>query len=138
VAELGRVAGTATQFGDVERHPENRTDPDVVVLRVEAGLFFANADTVRAAIRARALAPGTLGVVVDAEAVAFVDVTAVRMLEELAGDLRRSGRHLVVAHDLGQVGDLLPADAHAELVVMPTIDDAIAAVRAAATALPGG
>jgi SulP family sulfate permease len=138
VAELGRVAGTATQFGDVERHPENRTDPDVVVLRVEAGLFFANADTVRAAIRARALAPGTLGVVVDAEAVAFVDVTAVRMLEELAGDLRRSGRHLVVAHDLGQVGDLLPDDAHAELVVVPTIDDAIAAVRAAATASPGG
>ena len=138
VAELGRVVGTATQFGDVERHPENRTDPDVVVLRVEAGLFFANADTVRAAIRARALAPGTLGVVVDAEAVAFVDVTAVRMLEELAGDLRRSGRHLVVAHDLGQVGDLLPDDAHAELVVVPTIDDAIAAVRAAATASPGG
>lgn len=130
VAELGRVAGTTDQFTDVERHPENETDPAVGVLRVEAGMFFANADAVRAAIETHARRPGTVGIVVDAESVAFVDITAVRMLDELAEDLVRSGQRLVIAHDLGQVGDLLEHAGATELRVYPTIDEAVEAVKA--------
>ena len=132
VAELGKVAGTADQFGDIDRHPENAVDPAVPVLRIESGLFFANADAVRNAVKAHAALPGTLGVVVDAEAIAFVDITAVSMLEELAEDLRRQGQQLVLAHDLGQVGDLLAEATGEGLGVHPTIDDAIAAVHAGA------
>jgi SulP family sulfate permease len=128
VAELGRVVGRPDQFSDIERHPYNERDPSVGVLRVEAGLFFANAEAVRAAIRARAAQPGTVGVVLDAEAVAFVDITAVRMLDELAEDLAREARRLVIAHDIGQVGDLLAEGASA-LAVHPTIDEAMAAAR---------
>ena len=47
VAELGRVPGAPDQFADVDRHPENVADPAVAVLRVESGLFFANAEAVR-------------------------------------------------------------------------------------------
>ncbi len=64
----------------------------------------------------------------DAEAIAFVDITAVRMLDELADDLERAGQQLVIAHDLGQVGDLLSANPETNLAVFPTIDEAIAAV----------
>ena len=138
VAALGRVVGTPAQYGDVDRHPENEVQPDVVVLRVEAGLFFANADAVRDAIRTHARTPGTSGVVLDAEAIAFIDVTALRMLEEVAEDLARTGRSLVLAHDLGQVGDLLAAEETAELEVYPTIDEAITAVRASAAATDDG
>ena len=42
--------GRADQFADRDRHPENDAVPGVVVLRVEAGLFFANAEAVREAI----------------------------------------------------------------------------------------
>lgn len=133
VAELGRVVGRPDQFSDVERHPDNERDPEVAVLRVEAGLFFANAEAVRTAIRARAAEAGTVGVVLDAEAVAFVDITAVRMLDVLAEDLARDGRRLVIAHDIGQVGDLLAEGASA-LGVYPTIGEAIEAARA----VPGG
>jgi anti-anti-sigma factor len=129
VAELGRVEGTASQFGDRNRHPENRDIPGVPVLRVESGLFFANAEAVRTAIKEHAAKPGTRGVVLDAEAIAFVDVTAVRMLDELANDLERAGQQLVIAHDLGQVGDLLEAHPETDLAVYPTIDEAIAAVE---------
>jgi high affinity sulfate transporter 1 len=129
VAELGRVVGTAHQFGDVERHPENAVAPDVAVMRVEAGLFFANADAVRRAVKARAARPGTRGVVIDADAIAFMDITAARMLDELAADLARDGQQLAVAHDLGQVGDVLAAAATGNLSLHRTIDDAIAAVR---------
>jgi high affinity sulfate transporter 1 len=130
VAELGRVHGAIGQYGDRDRHPENSTIDGIPVLRVESGLFFANADAVRAAIKEHAAEPGTRGVVLDAEAIAFVDITAVRMLDELADDLEQQGQQLVLAHDLGQVGDLLGASPDSSLQVFPTIDEAIAAVRA--------
>ncbi len=129
VAEMGRVPGAPGQFGDVDRHPEDAPESDVAVLRVESGLFFANAEAVREAIRDRAARPGTVAVVLDAEAMAFVDVTAVRMLEELADELTRRGQRLVIAHDLGQVGDLIALDGASHLAVHATIDGAIAAAR---------
>jgi MFS superfamily sulfate permease-like transporter len=58
------------------------------VLRVESGLFFANAEHVRATIRQH-VDDDTRAVVLDAETMPFVDVSAARMLEELADDLRR-------------------------------------------------
>ena len=75
--------------------------------------------------------PGTRGVVLDAEAIPFVDVTAVRMLDELADDLLRNNQELVIAHDLGQVGDLLAAHPETNLQVFATIDEAIAAIDGA-------
>ncbi len=130
VAELGRVPGAPDQFADVARHPDNVVDPAVGVLRVESGVFFANSEAVRTAVKARAAIPGTRGVVLDAEAIAFVDMTAVRMLDELADDLARVGQRLVVAHELGQVGDLLATEP-SSLTIYPTIDAAMDAVRRA-------
>ena len=91
--------------------------PGIAVLRVECGLFFANADAVRAAIGAHAAAPGTRAVVLDAETVPFIDVTAVRMLDELADDLAREGVRLVIAHDIGQVRDLLASEPDSTLAL---------------------
>jgi MFS superfamily sulfate permease-like transporter len=123
------VPGAPGQFGDLDRHPEDEAERDVAVLRPESGLFFANADAVRTAIRDRASRPGIVGVVIDAEAMAFVDVTAVRMLEEVAEEMARHGQRLVLAHDLGQVGDLLVSDGATDVAVHRTIDGAIAAAR---------
>ena len=66
----------------------------------------------------------------DAETMPFVDVSAARMLEELAEDLRRDGVALVLARDIGQVRDVLRrAGAEAPLVqVHRTIQDAVDAV----------
>ena len=66
IAELGKIAGTE-QWTDLGRHPENERVPGIVVLRPESGLFFANADAVRDAIRVRA--SGATAVVIDAETV---------------------------------------------------------------------
>ena len=128
VADLGHVVGSADQYSDRDRHPDNEEIPGVAVLRVESGLFFANADAVRDAIKHHAGRPGIRGVVLDAEAIAFVDVTALRMLDELADDLHRNGQQLILAHDLGQVGDLLAQHPDSEIEVRPTIADAIASV----------
>ncbi len=107
IAALGKVPGTRGQYGDRDRHPENDEVPGVAVVRVESGLFFANAEAVRAALRRAAAREGVHGLVLDAESVAFVDVTAVRMLEELAADLSAVGVQLALAHDIGQVRDMV-------------------------------
>jgi MFS superfamily sulfate permease-like transporter len=134
VAVLGRVPGTVGQYGDVERHPENEPPAGVAVLRVESSLFFANAEHVRGAVR-RNVGPDTKAVVIDAETVPSIDVSAARMLGELAADLERDGVVLVVARDVGQVRDVLRRvePGHPPVHAFPTMQAAIEAVSR-----PGG
>jgi MFS superfamily sulfate permease-like transporter len=58
-------------FVDVKRNPKAAAVPGVVILRVESGLFFANADAVRENIRANAADPNVETVVLDAETIPF-------------------------------------------------------------------
>jgi len=59
-----------------------------------------------------------------------VDITAVRMLVELGDDLKRQGIDIVLAHDLGQVEDLLAkGDVTAGIHgIYPTVAAAVAAI----------
>ena len=133
VAVLGQVPGTSGQYGDIQRHPENELEPGIALLRVEGGLFFANADTVRAAVRAHAAEPGTRAVVLDAETAPFIDVSAARMLVQVTDDLRRLGVELVLTRSVGQVRDVLRrADTAA------TLPPAYPSVQAAVEALSDG
>ena len=92
VAVLGRVPGTVDQYGDIARHVENTAVPGIVVLRPESGLFFANADAVRDSIRRHAEMPGTRAIVLDAETVPYIDITAATMLDR-ARRRPRTRRH---------------------------------------------
>jgi MFS superfamily sulfate permease-like transporter len=118
---LGKVPGTRSQYADRDRHPENEAVPGAI-LRIESGLFFANADAVRASVRAHAADATVHAVVLDAESIAFVDITAVRMLQDLADDLARSHVQLAVAHEIGQVRDVIRSstDAPDGIPVYPT------------------
>jgi high affinity sulfate transporter 1 len=139
IATLGRVPGTEDQYGDVARHPENATAPGVVVLRVDSGLFFANADNVRDVIRAAAATPGTRAVVMDMESVPGADVSAVRMLAEVREDLERSGIRIAFARDLGGVRDLMRRELGEAAMrgVYPTVRQAVDAMQAADAPSPG-
>ncbi len=130
VAALGKVPGTVDQFADRERHPENEVMPGVAVARVEGGLFFANADAVRAELEAAADRPGTTALVLDAESIPAIDVTAVRMLVELADRLEGRGVRFAIVHDIGQVRDMLRAEGHNERWprVYPTVQAAVDAL----------
>jgi SulP family sulfate permease len=131
VAVLGRVPGAYHHWGDVARHPENEQVPGVVVLRVESGLFFANADHVRETIRERSVGGGVRAVVLDAQTMPFVDVTAARMLNDLRQDLASEGISLLLARDVGQVRDVMrssrPDGATGEDRVFATVEEAVEA-----------
>jgi anti-anti-sigma factor len=94
------------QYSDVARHPENTTSPEVVIVRVEGGLFFANAESAANTIRSVGAAPGVRAVVLDAESIPFVDISAVNALSDTSQELEASGGRLIIAHDIGQVRDL--------------------------------
>jgi sulfate permease, SulP family len=130
VAVLGQVPGADGHYGDILRHPENRQAAGIVVLRLESGLFFANADVVRDVIRAHAAEPGIRAIVLDAETIPYVDVTAARMLLQLGGDLEREDVRLVMARDIGQVRDVLrrTEGERLPLSAYPTVREAIAAL----------
>ena len=127
VAELGRAPEGPDLWLDRDRHPDAAPVDGVVVVRVEGGLFFADADHVRDALRAAA-GPGVHGIVLDARSVPFVDVTAARMLVELTATLAARGVTLVVARDIGQVRDVLRVTDGAAPAVFAEVDAAVAAL----------
>lgn len=114
-------------------HPGLPNRADVLVVRVESGMFFANSDHVRQQIR-RLITEKTRCVVLDAETTPAIDVTATDMLVALAAELRRRDIDLLIAHGIGQVRDVLQHAGHDDDVlqtVYPTVDAAIASLRAA-------
>lgn len=124
---------------DASRHPDVAPLDGVVVLRVEAGLFYANADHTRAAIRA-AVGPDTAAVVLDCESAPFLDVTGAGMLADLARDLERDGVRLLLAKSVGQVRDELSATGVLDVLGTPhtTIDAAVTAAAVARTTIETG
>ena len=129
IAELGRAPIGDDLWVDRERHDEAATTPGVAVVRVEGGLFFADADHVRDALRALARRPDVHAVVLDARSVPFVDVTAARMLVGLVATLAADGVELVVARDIGQVRDVLRVTDAAAPRVFAEVDTAVTAMH---------
>lgn len=135
IATLGREPGPDGRYSDIDRHPDNELPSHVAVLRIESSLYFANADTIRARIVRAAEADGITAIVLDAETIPFVDVTAARMLATLSEDLRRRDVRLLFARDIGQIRDVLQSviDDPAIIHVYSTVQAAVAAHSLAAS-----
>ncbi|MGW5751535.1 SulP family inorganic anion transporter [Nocardia rhamnosiphila] len=93
---------------DVARHPGLTPRPDLLVVRVESGLYFVNADFVRRRVQ-RLCGARTRLVVLDAETSPVIDVTAATMLVDLRDTLARRGVDFRIARSIGQFGDELEA-----------------------------
>lgn len=107
-AILGRFADSAS-WHNVERYPTAVTQPGLVVYRVEAPLFFANAERIRAEVEAIVTADpgGVEWLVLDAEAIGDLDISASAVLAELDDRLAALGVRLCVAEPNGEVVEML-------------------------------
>jgi high affinity sulfate transporter 1 len=107
-AILGRAEGLRG-YHDIRRHPEARQIPGLVLFRWDAPLFFANAEFFRErALAAVAQAPeAARWLVIAAEPVTSVDVTAADALAELDKALQDAGVELCFAELKGPVKDKL-------------------------------
>jgi len=129
-AVLGRVDGLKG-YHDVLRHPEAKRIPGLVLFRWDAPLFFANAavfeERVQKAI-ARAPTP-TKWVVIAAEPITDIDITAADMLADLDQKIVQAGMKLCFAEMKGPVKDNLKRyglfDAFGNEDFFPTIGQAV-------------
>ncbi|TXC69383.1 SulP family inorganic anion transporter [Bradymonadales bacterium TMQ1] len=130
IAELGRVGDDEeAPFGELTRHPGAQPVRGVVILRVESGLYFVNADHVRRALREAAKRPEVGAVILDGESMPVIDMSAAHMLVELAGEFRKRGQHLAIARDVGQVRDLLASEAEqASMLHFTSVEQAVRAL----------
>ena len=96
-------------YHDAARHADGRFVPGLVLFRWDAQLFFANAELFREALlQAVADAPTpTRQVIVAADAVNDIDVTAADMLGELDHELEARGIDLQFGGLKGHVRDLI-------------------------------
>jgi len=81
------------------------------MLRVEAGLFYFNAQNVKKEVLERVHQHGAVElVVIDLSTSANIDLAGVRMLSELNEEVAQAGASLALAEVHGDVRDLLQAE----------------------------
>lgn len=106
VAHLGALQDDHEIWVDVDRHDDAVENPDVTVLRIEGGIFFANADHMRDNVE-QAAQDGAKAVVLDVESVPYVDATGAAALVRSHRDLKDKGVPFVLARVRGQVRDVV-------------------------------
>lgn len=135
-AVLGRV-DQVKGYHDITRYPEARRIPGLVLFRWDAPLFFANADQFRnSVLDAVAAAPTPVRwLVVAAEPVTSVDVTAADILAELDEVLVAAGIQLAFAEMKDPVRDKMRRFGLLERIgpelFFPTLGQAVRAYRTA-------
>jgi SulP family sulfate permease len=106
IAVLGRIAGSE-HFRNIERYPAE-TQPDLLVLRIDANLFFGNVEAVSTRIEDELRChPSARHLVLVMTAVSSIDTTALLALRELNQGLKRRGIGLHLAEVKGPVMDRL-------------------------------
>lgn len=108
LAVLGRIPDRL-DFGDVRRHPENRTLPGLLMVRPENGLFFANAAGLHEAIvsEMQSSAEPVNAVLIDLGATTDLDVPGADMLAELGEELRSQDVRLMLTRVIMPVRQML-------------------------------
>jgi len=106
IAVLGRISGSE-HFRNIERYPA-QTQPQLLVLRIDANLFFGNVEAVQQRIEDElASHPSARHLLLVMSAVNSIDTTALYALRELNSSLRRRAIGLHLAEVKGPVMDRL-------------------------------
>jgi MFS superfamily sulfate permease-like transporter len=99
LAVLGAIPGVTGAYGDVVRHPDYEPPPGLLLLRLDAPIFYANATLVRDRIKrlVGGADPTPTAVILDVGANGELDITSVEMLTALVATLRAAGVDLALA-----------------------------------------
>lgn len=116
IVELGNQPGTQV-FGDLASYPEGITLSDVVVIRVDGGLFFATADALQDQLRDMLLdrEPPVRTVIIDCGSVNFIDSQGAEKLRELHEIAAHQGLALHLSNLKADVREVLAVDGVLEL-----------------------
>jgi MFS superfamily sulfate permease-like transporter len=100
LAVLGVVPSQPNNYSDSTHNPEVKSIPGLLILRIDAPLFFANANITRSQVL-NAIAtssPPPKAILFDLSASSTLDYTSLDMLESLFSDLEAARIEVLLAH----------------------------------------
>ena len=131
IAILGRIPDTNV-YRNINRFPEAKTEEGILILRVDAALYFANANYLSEQTQqftSSSSDPIQL-VILNAESISSIDSSATRMLRNLISSLRSEGKDLAIAGAIGPVRDQMYKNGLLDLLgtdhVFPHVHHAVA------------
>jgi SulP family sulfate permease len=131
ISALGHVPGIPGAYTDLKRHPENIKVPGVLILRLDAPMYYANALTVRERIKAL-LADTQLpprAVVWDFTGQDTVDITSAEVIKGLLVELKNKEIDFYVAEMHAPVREFSQRTGLLEMIgedhIFPTLDVAV-------------
>lgn len=139
---LGKISDEKAAWGRVRDHPDRQPVAGILVVRLDAPLFWANAT----AIEDRLLLeigrwPGTRALVLDLEATTQLDTTSADVLAHLTAELARRDVQLYMARVIHRVRTVMERSGFVEVIGRDHFAHSISqCVRAArrSTGLKGG
>ncbi len=107
IAELGRVPGS-NEYKNIERFDNLHTNDNILIIRFDARLFFANANSLRDYVLEKVkLRPDIKHIIIDCSSISSVDSSAIHMIRDLVEILHRDGREIYLSEVKGPVRDTL-------------------------------
>jgi MFS superfamily sulfate permease-like transporter len=131
VSVLGRVPGSPGAYTDIRRHPENRPVQGLIIFRLNAPLYFANAPLIQSSLREliRHCQPPPAAVILDMSASDNLDITSLEMLEKLVTELKGANIEVMATEVHQPVRDMVLrsglADEFGRSQVFTTVDAAV-------------
>ena len=135
LASLGRVPGVPGAYSDLSRHPENIPVPGILILRLDAPIYYANALTVRDKVNAmiEEAQPAIHAVIFDASGQYKLDITSVEMLKGLVRELNEKDISVYTAEvhepvrEFGRRSGLLSLIGEERM--FPTVEEAVSYIE---------
>jgi SulP family sulfate permease len=106
--EVGKL-GDTNNYRNVDRYPEAKTDPNILLYRFDSNLYFANVENFRDTMEEKIHTRGDelSLVVIDASSIHSIDSTGVHALKELIEELNERQIRFYLAGVIGPVRDKL-------------------------------
>jgi MFS superfamily sulfate permease-like transporter len=136
------VPGVPGAYADLARHPEAAAVPGILIVRLDAPMYYANALTARDRLKALLgeTTPPPRAVVFDGEGQDDLDITSAHMLSGLVKELRAGGVEVCFANVHAPVAARARETGLLDVVgaehVLPTVDLAVEALERG-TGAPG-
>nr|WP_221434270.1 solute carrier family 26 protein [Geomicrobium halophilum] len=129
IAELGYLP-QKNVFRNIKRYPEAEVDPQIMIFRVDASLYFANMTFLENKLQERiAEKPDIKWIILDFSGVNAIDAGAIHSLEEIMESWRQGDIKFLLAGVKGPVMDLLKKaewdDKYGEQFQYVSVEDAL-------------
>ena len=109
IAILGRIKNTE-YYKNINRFQKDiEVDSRILILRFDAQLFFGNQDYFKKELQKQVVLKGEKLelIIINAEAINYIDSSAMNMLEKVCGDLKKAGLNIMIVGAIGPIRDII-------------------------------